>query len=191
MYLMIDNYDSFVYNLKAYFQELGREILVKRCDEITLEEIEHMQPEGIILSPGPKRPWDAELCMEVTERFQGQIPILGVCLGHQVLGHCCGAVVQKGERPMHGKVTELKNNGTGVFAGLPEKYKVTRYHSLVVKKESVPEEYQIDAVSEDGAVMGISHKIWSVYGVQFHPEAVLTEYGHELLENFCRIAEKN
>ena len=129
--------------------------------------------------------------MEVTERFQGQIPILGVCLGHQVLGHCCGAVVQKGERPMHGKVTELKNNGTGVFAGLPEKYKVTRYHSLVVKKESVPEEYQIDAVSEDGAVMGISHKIWPVYGVQFHPEAVLTEYGHELLENFCRIAEKN
>ena len=191
MYLMIDNYDSFVYNLKAYIQELGREILVKRCDEITLEEIEHMQPEGIILSPGPKRPWDAELCMQVTERFQGQIPILGVCLGHQVLGHCCGAVVQKGERPMHGKVTELKNNGTGVFAGLPEKYKVTRYHSLVVKKESVPEEYQIDAVSEDGAVMGISHKIWPVYGVQFHPEAVLTEYGHELLENFCRIAEKN
>lgn len=191
MYLMIDNYDSFVYNLKAYIQELGREILVKRCDEITLEEIEHMQPEGIILSPGPKRPWDAELCMEVTERFQGQIPILGVCLGHQVLGHCCGAIVQKGERPMHGKVTELKNNGTGVFAGLPEKYKVTRYHSLVVKKESVPEEYQIDAVSEDGAVMGISHKIWPVYGVQFHPEAVLTEYGHELLENFCRIAEKN
>ena len=191
MYLMIDNYDSFVYNLKAYIQELGREILVKRCDEITLEEIEHMQPEGIILSPGPKRPWDAELCMEVTERFQGKIPILGVCLGHQVLGHCCGAVVQKGERPMHGKVTELKNNGTGVFAGLPEKYKVTRYHSLVVKKESVPEEYQIDAVSEDGAVMGISHKIWPVYGVQFHPEAVLTEYGHELLENFCRIAEKN
>ena len=191
MYLMIDNYDSFVYNLKAYIQELGREILVKRCDEITLEEIEHMQPEGIILSPGPKRPWDAELCMEVTERFQGQIPILGVCLGHQVLGHCCGAVVQKGERPMHGKVTELKNNGTGVFAGLPEKYKVTRYHSLVVKKESVPEEYQIDAVSEDGAVMGISHKTWPVYGVQFHPEAVLTEYGHELLENFCRIAEKN
>lgn len=191
MYLMIDNYDSFVYNLKAYIQELGREILVKRCDEITLEEIEHMQPEGIILSPGPKRPWDAELCMEVTERFQGQIPILGVCLGHQVLGHCCGAVVQKGECPMHGKVTELKNNGTGVFAGLPEKYKVTRYHSLVVKKESVPEEYQIDAVSEDGAVMGISHKIWPVYGVQFHPEAVLTEYGHELLENFCRIAEKN
>ena len=191
MYLMIDNYDSFVYNLKAYIQELGREILVKRCDEITLEEIEHMQPEGIILSPGPKRPWDAELCMEVTERFQGQIPILGVCLGHQVLGHCCGAVVQKGERPMHGKVTELKNNGTGVFAGLPEKYKVTRYHSLVVKKESVPEEYQIDAVSEEGAVMGISHKTWPVYGVQFHPEAVLTEYGHELLENFCRIAEKN
>lgn len=190
MYLMIDNYDSFVYNLKAYIQELGREIVVKRCDEITLDEIDQMQPEGIILSPGPKRPWDASLCMEVAEKLQGKIPILGVCLGHQVLGHCSGATVQKGKRPMHGKVTAIKNNGTGVFAGLPETFQVTRYHSLVVEKESVPETYQIDAVAEDGAVMGISHKELPLYGVQFHPEAVLTEYGHELLENFCRIAEQ-
>ena len=113
---MIDNFDSFVYNLKAYFQELGREILVKRCDEITLEELEELNPEGIILSPGPKRPWDAELCVEAVKRFQGRIPILGVCLGHQVLGHCAGAVVEKGSRPMHGKVTEIRNYGTGVFA---------------------------------------------------------------------------
>lgn len=189
MYLMIDNYDSFVYNLKAYIQEAGREILVKRCDEITLEEMEQMQPEGIILSPGPKRPWDATLCMETVRRFQGKIPILGVCLGHQVLGHCSGATVQKGKQPMHGKVTKIKNNGTGVFAGLPETFKVTRYHSLVIENGSVPEDYQIDAVAEDGAVMGISHKELPLYGVQFHPEAVLTEYGHELLENFCRIAE--
>ena len=132
MYVMIDNFDSFVYNLKAYFQELGREILVRRCDEITLEELEELNPEGIILSPGPKRPWDAKLCVDTVKRFQGRIPVLGVCLGHQVLGHCCGAVVEKGSRPMHGKVTGIRNNGTGLFEGLPEKFKVTRYHSLVV-----------------------------------------------------------
>ena len=190
MYLMIDNYDSFVYNLKAYFEELGREILVRRSDHVNLDEIDAMEPEGIILSPGPKRPWDAEVCMQTVKRFQGRIPILGVCLGHQVLGHCCGATVEKGNRPMHGKVTRIHNNGTGLFAGMPETFKVTRYHSLIVREDSIPEEYQVDAVSEDGAVMGISHKNMPLYGVQFHPEAVLTEYGHELLENFCHIAEK-
>lgn len=190
MYLMIDNYDSFVYNLKAYFEELGREILVRRSDHVNLDEIDAMEPEGIILSPGPKRPWDAEICMQTVKRFQGRIPILGVCLGHQVLGHCCGATVEKGNRPMHGKVTRIHNNGTGLFAGMPETFKVTRYHSLIVREDSIPEEYQVDAVSEDGAVMGISHKNMPLYGVQFHPEAVLTEYGHELLENFCHIAEK-
>ena len=189
MYLMIDNYDSFVYNLKAYFEELGREIIVKRSDQITVDEIEKIQPQGIILSPGPKRPWDAEVCVQTVKRLQGKIPILGVCLGHQVLGHCCGATVEKGEQPMHGKVTEITNMGTGVFEGLPKKFKVTRYHSLIVKENSIPEDYHIDAVSEDGAVMGLSHKNLPLYGVQFHPEAVLTEYGHELLENFCRIAE--
>lgn len=190
MYIMIDNFDSFVYNLEAYFHEIGREIQVRRCDAITLEEIDAMQPEGIILSPGPKRPWDASLCVEVARRFAGEIPILGVCLGHQVLGHVSGARVEKGERPMHGKVTKLRNNGTGLFTGLPEMYAVTRYHSLVVKKETVPMGWQIDAVAEDGAVMAISRPKEKLYGVQFHPEAVLTEYGHELLENFCRIAEK-
>ena len=189
MYLMIDNYDSFVYNLKAYFEELGREIIVKRSDQITVDEIEKIQPQGIILSPGPKRPWDAEVCVQTVKRLQGKIPILGVCLGHQVLGHCCGATVEKGERPMHGKVTEICNRGTGVFQGLPEHFKVTRYHSLIVREDSIPAEYHVDAVSEDGAVMGLSHKNFPLYGVQFHPEAVLTEYGHELLENFCRIAE--
>ena len=184
MYLMIDNYDSFVYNLKAYFEELGREIVVKRSDQITVDEIEKMQPQGIILSPGPKRPWDAEVCVQTVERLQGKIPILGVCLGHQVLGHCWGATVKKGERPMHGKVTEITNMGTGVFEGLPKKFKVTRYHSLIVKEDSIPTDYNVDAVSEDGAVMGLSHKILPLYGVQFHPEAVLTEYGHELLENY-------
>ena len=189
MYLMIDNYDSFVYNLKAYFEELGKEILVKRSDRITIEDIENMNPEGIILSPGPKRPWDASLCVETVNKFKGKIPILGVCLGHQVIGYCAGATVEKGEKPMHGKVTRIYHNGKGLFEGLPEAFKVTRYHSLIVKEKTVSDEYRIDSIAEDGAVMGISHRTLPLYGVQFHPEAVLTEYGHELLDNFCRIAE--
>ena len=189
MYLMIDNYDSFVYNLKAYFQELGRDILVRRSDEITLADIQAMQPQGIILSPGPKRPWDAQLCVDTVRRFGGKVPLLGVCLGHQVLGHCAGAVVEKGARPMHGKVTLVRHNGTGLFAGLPREFNVTRYHSLVVRQDTLPEDYQVDCVAEDGAVMGLSHRTLPLFGVQFHPEAVLTEYGHELLENFCRMAE--
>ena len=190
MFLMIDNYDSFVYNLKAYFEELGREIMVRRSDQINIEEIEKMQPEGIILSPGPKRPWDAVRCVETVKWFQGKIPILGVCLGHQVLGHCCGAVVEKGSRPMHGKVTEIHTCGTGLFARLPESFHVTRYHSLVINGSSLPDDYRVDAISEDGAVMGISHRRLPLYGVQFHPEAVLTEYGHDILYNFCIAAEK-
>ena len=168
---MIDNFDSFVYNLKAYFQELGREILVKRCDEITLKELEAMNPEGIILSPGPKRPWNAKLCVDTVKRFQGRIPVLGVCLGHQVIGHCAGAVVEKGVRPMHGKVTGVHHNGTGLFAGIPQNFRVTRYHSLVVEEAGLPSDLQVDARSEDGAVMGISDPSSGVYGVQFHPEA--------------------
>ena len=190
MYLMIDNYDSFVYNLKAYFQELGRDILVRRSDEITLADIQAMQPQGIILSPGPKRPWDAQLCVDTVRRFGGKVPLLGVCLGHQVLGHCAGAVVEKGVRPMHGKVTRVRHNGTGLFAGLPREFNVTRYHSLVVRQDTLPEDYQVDCVAEDGAVMGLSHRTLPLFGVQFHPEAVLTQYGHELLENFCRLAEE-
>lgn len=189
MYLMIDNYDSFVYNLKAYLQELGRDILVRRSDELTLDDIQAMQPQGIILSPGPKRPWDAQLCVDTVCRFGGKVPLLGVCLGHQVLGHCAGAVVEKGVRPMHGKVTRVRHNGTGLFAGLPREFNVTRYHSLVVRQDTLPEDYQVDCLAEDGAVMGLSHRTLPLFGVQFHPEAVLTEYGHELLENFCRMAE--
>ena len=189
MYLMIDNYDSFVYNLKAYLQELGRDILVRRSDELTLDDIQAMPPQGIILSPGPKRPWDAQLCVDTVRRFGGKVPLLGVCLGHQVLGHCAGAVVEKGVRPMHGKVTRVRHNGTGLFAGLPREFNVTRYHSLVVRQDTLPEDYQVDCVAEDGAVMGLSHRTLPLFGVQFHPEAVLTEYGHELLENFCRMAE--
>lgn len=190
MYLLIDNYDSFVYNLRAYFQELGKTIQVVRIDKISLADIESICPEGIILSPGPKRPWDASLCLEVVQKFQGQIPILGVCLGHQILGFCSGATVEKGRQPMHGKITKIINNGQGLFQGLPKTFKVTRYHSLVVKKETIPPDYSVDSVAEDGAVMGIAHKVRPLYGVQFHPEAVCTEYGHQLLNNFCKIAER-
>ena len=189
MYLMIDNYDSFVYNLKAYFEEIGRSILVRRCDTLTLGEIAELNPDGIVLSPGPKRPQDASLCMEALQQFQHTIPILGVCLGHQVIGHCMGGVVKKGTVPMHGKVTPIHHNCSGLFTGLPESFRVTRYHSLVIDRDTIPDSFQIDAISDDGAVMGISHRYLPIYGVQFHPEAVLTEYGHELLENFCHIAE--
>lgn len=190
MYLMIDNYDSFVYNLKAYFEELGRTVVLRRTDKITLEEIDKMNLDGIILSPGPKSPWNADLCIEVVQRFKKKIPILGICLGHQIIGYCAGAVIEKGTCPMHGKVTEVEHNGKGLFAGLPSMFKVTRYHSLEIKRSTVPEEYEIDCISADGAVMGISKEADRIYGIQYHPEALLTEYGHELLENFCKIAEK-
>ena len=189
MYLMIDNYDSFVYNLKAYFEELGRRVLVKRTDVIDFEEIEKKNWDGIILSPGPKCPWDADVCIEIIKRFKKKVPILGICLGHQVIGYHAGAAIEKGKVPMHGKVTEAENNGNGLFSGLPSKFKVTRYHSLVVEKNSIPENYNVDCISADGAVMGISNEIDQIYGVQYHPEALLTEYGHELLKKFCEIAE--
>ena len=188
MYFMLDNYDSFVYNLSAYFRELGQEVLVKRESEITLSEIEALCPEGIILSPGPGKPSDAAASLRILEKFERKIPILGVCLGHQVIGHYFGARVEKGKCPVHGKVTGIIHSG--VFRGLPQEFRVTRYHSLVVSGRDFPSELVIDAVSGEGVVMGISHRAYPVYGVQFHPEAVLTEYGKELLENFGRICRE-
>lgn len=189
MYLMIDNYDSFVYNLKAYFEEAGHEILVKRNTDMTIAEIYQMQPEGIIISPGPRTPKEAGISAQVVREFTGVIPILGVCLGHQTIGYTVNARVRKGSRPMHGKVTPVFHNGKGVFHGLPQGFLATRYHSLIVDEKTLPENYRVDARAEDGAVMAISHQSLPVYGVQFHPEAVLTEYGHELLENFHIICE--
>lgn len=190
MYFMLDNYDSFVYNLSAYFRELGQEILVKRAHEITLSEIEAMCPEGIILSPGPGKPSDAAVSLQILERFKGRIPILGVCLGHQAIGHYFGAQVKKGERPMHGKLTEIHHRRQGLFAGIHQEFRATRYHSLVVDGEHLPGVLDVEAVSAEGVVMGISHKIYPIYGVQFHPEAVLTEYGLKLLENFTKICQE-
>ena len=194
MYLMIDNYDSFVYNLARYLEELGEKVTLVRNDKITADHIESMvydgSLEGIILSPGPKSPADCGNCKEILKRMAGKVPILGVCLGQQIIGHVFGATVKKGNRPMHGKVTAITTDGTGLFQNLPDTYQVTRYHSLVISDEKFPEELQVNARSEDGVIMGIRHRKMPVYGVQFHPEAVLTEYGHELLRNYTKICRE-
>lgn len=191
MYLMIDNYDSFVYNLKAYLDDLNEDVRVVRNDKITIEEITEMKDlKGIIISPGPKSPKDSGICTSVVRKFAGKIPILGVCLGHQIIGYEFGAVVEKGERPMHGKVTKIFHNNDNLFRNIESPYNVTRYHSLVINEESMPKELKVDARSEDGAVMAVSHVKYPVYGVQFHPEAVLTQYGHELLRNFIILSKE-
>lgn len=191
MYLMIDNYDSFVYNLKAYIDELNEDVMVVRNDKLTIKEIAKMKNlRGIIISPGPKSPKDCGICTEVVRKFSGKIPILGVCLGHQIIGYEFGGTVEKGEKPMHGKVSKIFHNKSNLFKNLESPYFVTRYHSLVIKEETIPEELTVDARSEDDAVMAISHKEYPVYGVQFHPEAVLTQYGHEILKNFIDLSEE-
>lgn len=191
MYLMIDNYDSFVYNLKAYLDELNEDVKVIRNDKITIKQISEMKSlRGIIISPGPKSPKDSGICVEVVKKFSGKIPILGVCFGHQIIGYEFGAVIEKGQKPMHGKVTKIFHNKSNLFRNLENPYEVTRYHSLVINEDTLPEELAVDARSEDNAVMAVSHKKYPVYGVQFHPEAVMTQYGHELLQNFINLSEE-
>lgn len=194
MYLMIDNYDSFVYNLACYLEECGEKVMLIRNDKISISEIEKLLSngclEGLILSPGPKSPKDCGNCKEILEKTAGKVPVLGVCLGHQIIGHVFGASIQKGVKPMHGKVTEIRNNQAGLFEGLPKSYSVTRYHSLIVSDYDFPGCLKIDALSKDGVIMALHHKSFPIYGVQFHPEAVLTEYGHELLKNFTKICKK-
>lgn len=193
MFLLIDNYDSFVFNLAAYIHELGRAVIVKRNNEITISMLENLMKEkhvqGFILSPGPKSPKESGISGDIITNFYKIIPILGVCLGHQTIAFQFGAIVEKGNRPMHGKVNLIYHNEKGIFKKIPSPFKVTRYHSLVVKEDGLPECFQIDAKSEDGVIMAISHKNYPVYGVQFHPEAVLTQYGHALLENFLKLCE--
>lgn len=190
MFLMIDNYDSFVYNLVRYIQELNEEIVLRRNDEITFEEIETLNPEGIILSPGPKRPEDAGISEEIVRRYAGVYPILGICLGHQVIGHVFGGNIVCGEEPTHGKVHPVFHKETGLFEGIPVPFKATRYHSLIIEGESLPACLEITSKTEDGVIMGIRHKEYLIEGVQFHPEAELTEYGHELLGNFIALCRK-
>ncbi len=197
MYLMIDNFDSFVYNLACYMQERGAQVRLVRSDRIRAEDLEALlkegaeeRLEGLILSPGPKSPQDCGNCREILLRAAGRVPVLGVCLGHQIIGSVYGAEVCKGKRPMHGKISRIETNGRNLFAGLPGSFRVTRYHSLVVSDRGFPDCLEVDARAEDGTIMALHHKSLPIYGVQFHPEAVLTEYGHELLENFMRICEQ-
>ena len=190
MLFMLDNYDSFVYNLSAYLQELGQDMVVERADHVTLRQVEELHPDGILISLGPGKPSDAWLSKEILTYFAGEIPILGVCLGHQVIVETFGGTVKKGFRPMHGKVTSICHNGEGIFKNLPKNFHVTRYHSLTAEESSLLPCLKVDAKSEDGAVMAVHHDKMPVYGVQFHPEAVLTEYGHELLENFVKITKE-
>ncbi|WP_018591286.1 anthranilate synthase component II [Terrisporobacter glycolicus] len=190
MILMIDNYDSFVYNLVQYIGELGEEIVVRRNKEITLEEIETLNPEIIVLSPGPCSPTEAGICIDVVNHFKGKKPILGICLGHQTIGHVFGASVVKALEPVHGKVHSIKHNNKGVFKDLNNPLNVTRYHSLVVDKENLPHDLEITALTNEGEIMGLRHKNYLIEGVQFHPEAILSEQGHEILRNFIKEARE-
>lgn len=186
-YYMIDNNDSFVYNLAAYFLKLGQDIIVENIDSAEITKINDKKYSGIIISPGPGTPQQAILSQKIIERYAGKIPILGVCLGHQVIGHCFGADVCKGKRPMHGKISVIQNRGERLFLNLPNSFKVTRYHSLIIDTKTLIPEFIIDAETEDGNIMAISHKKHPIYGLQFHPEALLTEYGYEIIENFIDI----
>jgi anthranilate synthase component 2 len=186
MLLMIDNYDSFTYNLVQYFGELGEEVQVARNDEITLEEIAALKPDRICISPGPCSPTEAGISLDVIKRFSGGIPILGVCLGHQAIGHAFGGRVIRAQVLMHGKCAPVEHTGVGVFRGLPSPFTATRYHSLAVERASLPHCLEITAWTADGEIMGLRHRTLAVQGVQFHPESIATEHGHELLRNFLR-----
>lgn len=184
MILVIDNYDSFTYNLVQYLGELGEEIIVRRNDEIDLQGIEELQPDHILLSPGPCTPNEAGITLDVIERFKGTIPIFGVCLGHQAIGQAFGGKVVRAERLMHGKTSPIHHKGESVFAGLPSPFTATRYHSLIVERTSLPDCLEITAETEEGEIMGLRHKTYAVEGVQFHPESIITEHGHQILRNF-------
>jgi len=184
MILVIDNYDSFTYNLVQYFGELGADIAVKRNDEITIPEIESLAPEKLCISPGPCTPNEAGISCDVIRHFGGKIPILGVCLGHQSIGQVYGGEVVRAGRLMHGKTSPIHHAGENVFAGLPDPFEATRYHSLLVERESFPDCLKITAETEEGEIMGLAHREFPVFGVQFHPESILTTVGKKLLENF-------
>ncbi len=184
MLLMIDNYDSFTYNLVQYLGELGADVRVVRNDAITLDEVAALAPAQIVVSPGPCTPSEAGVSVPLIRRFAGQIPILGVCLGHQSIGQAFGGRIVRAQRVMHGKLSPVTHDGRGVFAGLPSPFAVTRYHSLAIERDRVPAELEVTATADDGEIMGVRHRTLAVEGVQFHPEAILTEHGMRLLANF-------
>ena len=182
--LMIDNYDSFTYNIVQYFGELGADVEVVRNDEITLEEIAARAPDRLVVSPGPCSPKEAGISVAAIQHFAGQLPILGVCLGHQAIGAAFGGSIIRAQQLMHGKTSVISTTQQGVFAGLPEQFTVNRYHSLSIERSSCPAELEITAWTEDGEIMGVRHKTLAIEGVQFHPESILTEHGHAMLKNF-------
>ncbi|ASO08788.1 aminodeoxychorismate synthase component 2 [Salmonella enterica] len=186
MILLIDNYDSFTWNLYQYFCELGAEVQVRRNDALTLARIDALNPQKIVISPGPCTPDDAGISLAVIRHYAGRIPMLGVCLGHQAMAQAFGATVVRAAKVMHGKTSPITHNGQGVFRGLPSPLTVTRYHSLIVDPATLPECFEITAWSETQEIMGIRHREWDLEGVQFHPESILSEHGHALLENFLR-----
>jgi len=188
MYVLIDNYDSFTYNLYHYLGEIGAETEVYRNDEITVDELKAKNPEGIILSPGPKTPNEAGICMEIIEKLGHTIPILGVCLGHQSIGQVYGGKVTRAPYLMHGKVSKIKHDDKTIFNGFKNPFDATRYHSLIVERATLPSCLEITSETEDGIIMGLSHKKDPVHGVQFHPESIASEHGHDLLKNFINLA---
>jgi len=186
MLLMIDNYDSFTWNLVQYFGELGEDVLVFRNDEITVEQAAALKPDHIVISPGPCTPNEAGISVPLIQAFAGRVPVLGVCLGHQSIGQAFGGKIVHATQLMHGKTSMIHHQDTGVFKGLPNPFRATRYHSLVIERASLPDCLEITAWTEDGEIMGVRHKTLAVEGVQFHPESILTEHGHDMLANFLK-----
>jgi anthranilate synthase/aminodeoxychorismate synthase-like glutamine amidotransferase len=189
MLLLLDNYDSFTYNLYQYLSELGAEVVVRRNDQITLEEIAALAPAGIVISPGPCTPNEAGICNDVILAFGQTTPILGVCLGHQCIGQVYGGQVMRAPVPMHGKLSRITHQGRGVLTGLPQPFEAVRYHSLIVERTSLPAELEITAETEDGLIMAMRHRRYPVEGVQFHPESILTRPGKDLLRNFLALVD--
>ncbi len=189
MFLLLDNYDSFTYNLRHYLGELGAEVEVRRNDAISADEALVLGAEGIVISPGPCDPDRAGICLDVVEKAAGTLPLLGVCLGHQCIGQAFGGNVVLAPKPMHGKVSEITHTGEGVLAGIPSPFKATRYHSLTLERDSLPDCLKITAESDDGVIQGISHNEFPIHGVQFHPESIASEHGHQLIQNFLDIAK--
>ncbi len=190
MYLLIDNYDSFTYNLVHYLGELGADVVVKRNDAVRADEALRLGARGLVISPGPCDPDKAGICLELIKKAARRLPILGVCLGHQAIGQAFGGKVVRAPAPMHGKVSVMTHNGDGIFAGIPSPFRATRYHSLIVERETLPDCFEVTSETEDGVIMGLAHRSLPIYGVQFHPESIASEHGHRLLKNFLRLAQE-
>lgn len=187
MILLIDNYDSFTYNLVQYLSELGAEVLVKRNDQITVKEAVALKPERIVVSPGPCTPSEAGISIAIITELGPKIPTLGVCLGHQSIGQAFGGIVERAAYVMHGKRSAINHDAHGLFAGLPQHFMATRYHSLIVRKDGLPDQLETTAWTDDGIIMGLKHKKYPIYGLQFHPESIMTEHGHAMLKNFLAV----